>query len=171
MPSGVIHSLDGKYLYLQNCCGSHNNEGNRQRFVSMKIFNASYSRIGNCFPAGGEKDECLADKSPEHYQSGHRTSGAVTQAQGTLHPLCKLPELAPETCSPPAPPCTHGQGHEFLTSGSLTTCQGQPPCPEEGADECLTGSCSHPPWSPHESQGLSHSLGAQPSYPLQDAPS
>lgn len=48
-------SLDGKYFYLQNCCGSHNNEGNRQRFISLKIFNISKTQIGDHFPAEEKK--------------------------------------------------------------------------------------------------------------------
>lgn len=53
-----MRSLDGKYFYLQNCCGLHNNENNRQRFISLKIFNISKTQIGDHFPAEEKKKKC-----------------------------------------------------------------------------------------------------------------
>lgn len=40
LPKGVIHKLDGKYLYLQNLCGSLDDEGKKEeRLGFMKAFN------------------------------------------------------------------------------------------------------------------------------------
>lgn len=45
LPSGVIHKLDGKYLYLQNLCGSLDDEGKYEESLGfMKALNVSAAR-------------------------------------------------------------------------------------------------------------------------------
>lgn len=45
LPSGVIHKLDGKYLYLQNLCGSLDDEGKKEeRSGFVKALNVPAAR-------------------------------------------------------------------------------------------------------------------------------
>ena len=55
LPRGVIHKLDGKYLYLQNLCGSLDDEGKKEeRLGFTKACNVAAARYSDDHPTAPE---------------------------------------------------------------------------------------------------------------------